>query len=117
MKKLLTKNSTLRHPLGRAFNRPHPEFAPVHALVEHDPEAKAALDLRIKVAAYERDKLHVRELVREFFGDWNPVLAMCAIANDETRPIELRFAACKEVAKYLEPRRRTEFYAPNNPDL
>ena len=71
--------------------------------------------MRIKAAAYERDKLHVKELVREYFGDWNPVLAMCAIANDETRPIELRFQACKEVAKYLEPKRRTEFYSPSTP--
>jgi hypothetical protein len=31
---------------------------------------------------------------------------MAALANDETQPIELRFQANKEVAQYVEPKRK-----------
>ena len=37
------------------------------------------------------------------FPGWHPVVQMAEIANDETLPIQERFQAAKEVAKYVTP--------------
>ena len=37
------------------------------------------------------------------FPGWHPVVQMAEIANDEAQPIEIRFGAAKEVAKYVTP--------------
>jgi hypothetical protein len=37
------------------------------------------------------------------FPGWHPIIQMAGIANDEAQPIELRFNAAKEVAKYVVP--------------
>ena len=37
------------------------------------------------------------------FPGWHPVVQMAELANDAEQPVELRFNAAKEVAKYVVP--------------
>ena len=46
------------------------------------------------------------ELIQSKFPDYNPVLAMAEIANNEDVSPEMRFQAHKEVAQYFECKRR-----------
>ena len=40
------------------------------------------------------------------FPEYNPIIEMAAIANDPEVPLDMRFAAHKEVAQYVEPKRK-----------
>lgn len=40
----------------------------------------------------------------ERFPEWDPVVQMAEVANDESLPLDTRFMACKEVAGYLTPK-------------
>lgn len=40
------------------------------------------------------------------FPEYNPIIEMAAIANDPEVPLEMRFAAHKEIAQYVEPKRK-----------
>jgi len=53
-----------------------------------------------------KDKKHFLSLLAERWPNYNPVIAMAGIANDETVDLEMRFAAHKEVAQYVEPKRK-----------
>lgn len=46
------------------------------------------------------------EMMAERWPGYHPVLAMAAIANDESVELETRFQAHKEVAQYVEPKRK-----------
>jgi hypothetical protein len=46
------------------------------------------------------------DMIRGQFPNYHPVLAMCAIATDESLSMELRFAAHREVAQYVAPKRK-----------
>jgi hypothetical protein len=45
--------------------------------------------------------LQIKELLKNKYPDYDPVLAMAAIATDEKVDLGLRLAANKEVAKYM----------------
>lgn len=45
-------------------------------------------------------------MLAERWPGYHPVLAMAAIANDEAVELETRFQAHKEVAQYVEPKRK-----------
>lgn len=45
-------------------------------------------------------------LQRKFGKEWNPVVKMAEIAEDESNPVELRAQMYKEVAQYVEPKRK-----------
>lgn len=49
----------------------------------------------------------MREAIAKNWPGYHPVVAMAALANDESQPIELRFSANREVAQYLEPKRKS----------
>jgi hypothetical protein len=53
-----------------------------------------------------KDKAHFLSLLAEKWPNYHPVIAMAGIANDETVDLEMRFAAHKEVAQYVEPKRK-----------
>jgi hypothetical protein len=46
------------------------------------------------------------EAIQQRFPDYHPVLAMADIANDMDLPVDLRFSAHKEIAQYVEPKRK-----------
>jgi hypothetical protein len=46
------------------------------------------------------------DILSSKWPDYHPVVAMAALANDETVEIELRFQAHKEVAQYVAPKRK-----------
>ena len=47
------------------------------------------------------------DMIRGQFPNYHPVLAMCAIATDESLSMELRFAAHREVAQYVAAKRKS----------
>lgn len=49
------------------------------------------------------ERREMRELMAEKFPNWNPVVAMAEIANNEAIDLDTRLQAMKEVAKYVEP--------------
>lgn len=53
-----------------------------------------------------KDTAAIRERLADEFPDWDPVLALAAIANDPTADPQLRFYASKEVAQYVHPKRK-----------
>lgn len=53
-----------------------------------------------------KDTLTIRQRIVKKYPTYDPILAMAAIANDKKLPIEIRFAAHKEIAQYLEPKRK-----------
>ena len=46
------------------------------------------------------------EAIQAKFPNYHPVMAMAEIANDESLPVDMRFNAHKEVAQYIEPKRK-----------
>jgi phage repressor protein C with HTH and peptisase S24 domain len=51
-------------------------------------------------------KAELLQRIQRKWRNYHPVLAMAALANDESQPIGLRFQANKEVAQYVEPKRK-----------
>ena len=47
------------------------------------------------------------EAINEKYPDYHPVLAMVEIAHDEGSTPEMRFQAHKEIAQYIEPKRKS----------
>jgi hypothetical protein len=45
-------------------------------------------------------------MMAERWPDYHPVIAMAEIANDPAVELDTRFAAHKEVAQYVEPKRK-----------
>lgn len=45
-------------------------------------------------------------MLSERFPDYHPVMAMAEIANDPAVELDVRFQAHKEVAQYIEPKRK-----------
>jgi hypothetical protein len=45
-------------------------------------------------------------MMTERWPDYHPVMAMAEIANDPAVDLDTRFAAHKEVAQYVEPKRK-----------
>ena len=45
--------------------------------------------------------------INEAYPDYHPVLAMVRIANDEETSPEMKFQAHKEIAQYIEPKRKS----------
>ena len=50
-----------------------------------------------------RARRHLLKLLDEKFPGYHPVVEMAKVANDATQPLEIRFAANKEVARYVAP--------------
>ena len=48
----------------------------------------------------------VRELIEEAYPDWNPVLAMADMAQDESLENSVRVQCMKEVAGYMYPKKK-----------
>lgn len=48
-------------------------------------------------------KTQLMDLLQDEFPGYDPVVSMAYIAHDERYPIDLRFAAHKEVARYVRP--------------
>lgn len=46
------------------------------------------------------------EMMAERWPGYHPVMAMADIANDDSVDLETRFAAHREVAQYVEPKRK-----------
>lgn len=55
----------------------------------------------------------VLDLLEEKFPDYNPIVAMAEIANDEELPIDMRMSAHKEVAQYVAPKRKAIEHSGN----
>ena len=53
-----------------------------------------------------KPKTALLEAIQELYPDYHPVLAMAGIANDVSLPDDMRFQAHKEVAQYVEPKRK-----------
>lgn len=55
-----------------------------------------------------KDKQSLLQLIQQKFPGYHPVIAMAEIANsdDETVDLNTRFQAHKEVAQYVEPKRK-----------
>jgi hypothetical protein len=53
-----------------------------------------------------RAKQALLAAIQDKFPEYHPVLAMAEIANDGELPIDLRFSAHKEIAQYVEPKRK-----------
>jgi hypothetical protein len=53
-----------------------------------------------------KDKGALLATIREKYPDYHPILAMAAVANDESVTPEMRFQAHKEIAPYIEPKRK-----------
>lgn len=60
-----------------------------------------------RTGAKNKRSLELLDLLEINFPKWNPILQMAALANDRAQPMELRFAACKEVAQYVAPKKRS----------
>lgn len=55
-----------------------------------------------------KDKRALMDRIEALYPGYHPVIAMAAIANDESGDVDLamRFQAHKEVAQYVEPKRK-----------
>lgn len=53
-----------------------------------------------------KNKLALVERLATEFPGYHPVVAMAAIANDPAADPDMRFAAHREVAQYVEPKRK-----------
>lgn len=53
-----------------------------------------------------KDKRELVDRLNKKFPNWDPVMAMAEMANDKKNGIDLRFAASKEVAQYIHPKRK-----------
>lgn len=53
-----------------------------------------------------RDNVAIRERIAKKYRGYDPILAMATIANDAKMPVEIRLSAHKEIAQYLEPKRK-----------
>ncbi|ODB82747.1 hypothetical protein A3193_18535 [Candidatus Thiodiazotropha endoloripes] len=53
-----------------------------------------------------KDKQPLLDALEGKWPGYHPVIAMAEIANDEKLPKELRFQAHKEVAQYIEPKKK-----------
>lgn len=53
-----------------------------------------------------KNKQALLEAIQDRFPEYHPVLAMAEIANDEKADPAMRFQAHKEVAQYIEPKRK-----------
>lgn len=60
---------------------------------------------RPKGSLNNRTKALLDQIAEKWPG-YHPVVALCAIANDESLPLEMRFQAHKEAAQYIEPKRK-----------
>ena len=49
------------------------------------------------------DKKELKDLLATKHPNYNPVIALADIANDDSNDINIRLQAHKEVAKYIEP--------------
>lgn len=52
----------------------------------------------------QREKYYLQELLEREFPDYNPIYAMCELAQDELVDPEIRFKCHKEIASYLYPK-------------
>jgi len=59
-----------------------------------------------RTGAKNKRSLELMDLLEINFPKWNPILQMASIANDRSQSMELRFAACKEVAQYIAPKKK-----------
>lgn len=65
-----------------------------------------------------KDKRELVEKLAKAFPRWDPVMAMAEMANDKKNGIDLRFAASKEVAQYIHPKRKAiEHSGPDGQQL
>lgn len=53
-----------------------------------------------------KQKAGLLAMLAERWPDYHPVVAMADIANDAGLDLDLRFQAHKEVAQYIEPKRK-----------
>jgi hypothetical protein len=60
-----------------------------------------------KAGTPNKEKRELISLLKERYPDYHPVVAMAEIANDDTEDTSLRFQAHKEVAQYVEPKRKS----------
>ncbi len=50
-----------------------------------------------------KDKEELKQLMAKKHPNYNPVIALADIANDDSNDVNIRLQAHKEVAKYIEP--------------
>lgn len=53
-----------------------------------------------------KPKQALLETIQAKYPDYHPVIAMAEIANDPNKPDDMRFMAHKEIAQYIEPKRK-----------
>jgi hypothetical protein len=53
-----------------------------------------------------KPKKMLLEAIQSRWPDYHPVIAMVELAHDSQLPIELRFQCHKEIAYYIEPKRK-----------
>ena len=53
-----------------------------------------------------KPKKELLDTIQDRWPDYHPVLAMVELAHDPLLPIELRFQAHREIAHYIEPKRK-----------
>ena len=53
-----------------------------------------------------REKKAMLDEIQQQFPDYHPVIAMAKIANDGNVDLQMRFYAHKEIAHYVEPKRK-----------
>ncbi|MEW8074140.1 MAG: hypothetical protein AB2826_27410 [Candidatus Thiodiazotropha sp.] len=53
-----------------------------------------------------KDKQELIDALKEKWPDYHPVIAMAEIAHNEKSSSELKFQAHKEIAQYIEPKRK-----------
>ena len=56
-----------------------------------------------KAGIPNNDKKELKDLLATKHPNYNPVIALADIANDDSNDINIRLQAHKEVAKYIEP--------------
>ena len=56
------------------------------------------------------------EMIQEVYPNYHPLLAMAEVAHSEESDIQLRFAAHKEIASYIEPKLKTVEVIATLPD-
>ena len=59
-----------------------------------------------KKGTVNKSKQALIERINAEYPDYHPVMAMADVANDDDAPPDMRFQANREVAQYIEPKRK-----------
>jgi len=61
-----------------------------------------------------KSTVELKDRIAEKFPDYDPVMAMVALANDQSADPIMRFNASKEVAQYVHPKRKAIEHSGKN---